>query len=108
MRVNVYHEELTGEVEVVPVEPRPGKRYIGLRFFLHSPPELHDKPDDDDRSAVTLWVGTPAEGRALLEGALGELEAWERRDWLAHEPPRRGSSLTVNAAAMAPSDRRDR
>lgn len=103
MRVNVYHEELTRDVEVVPVEPRPGKRYIGLRFILESSPKLHDEPDDDDRSAVTLWVGTSREGRELLTRALEALMDWEYRDWLAKEPDRTRES-TVNAVAMKPED----
>lgn len=71
MRVNVYHEELTNEVEIVTVEPRPGRKYIGIRFLLlQSAPELHNRPGDDDRSAVTLWVRSKVEGENLLEAAL--------------------------------------
>lgn len=77
MRVNVYHEELTREVEVVPVEPRPGRRYIGLRFILESAPALHHSADDDDRSAVTLWIGTAREGRALLFRALDAVDRYD-------------------------------
>jgi hypothetical protein len=32
-----------------------GKTYGGVRVVLHSSPRLHDRPDDDDRSAVTFW-----------------------------------------------------
>jgi hypothetical protein len=74
MRVNVYNEELTDEVEVVAVEPRPGRRYIGLRFVLESSPKLHDTPADDDRSGVTFWVGSAQRGRELLTRALQELD----------------------------------
>ncbi len=60
MRINVYAEELTTEVEVVTrvVEDDAfGRRtFYGLRFYLASPPELHHEADDDDRSAITLWV----------------------------------------------------
>ena len=112
MRVNVYHEELTREVEIVPVEPRPGKRYIGLRFLLESSPKLHDSLEDDDRSAVTLWIGSPEEGVALLEHALDGLEAWQRGDWLAKEPRSRHDRGIVGMAAenetAAPIERRGR
>ena len=60
MRINVYAQEITDEVEVV------GKwgtnyqgeqeQFFGLRFFLVSPKELHHSEDDDDRSAVTFWL----------------------------------------------------
>lgn len=60
MRINVYAEELTDEVEVVTktvTDEEFGERtFFGLRFFLKSPPELHHSEEDDDRSAITLWV----------------------------------------------------
>ena len=70
MRVNVYREEITQEVELVWTEPRPGMKYCGLRFFQKSAAELHDYPGDDDRSAVTFWVGSKDEARRLLFAAL--------------------------------------
>lgn len=73
MRINVYNEELTGDVEVVSVAPRPGKIFIGVRFFLKSPPELHHKPEDDDRSAVTFWLGSRAKASTFFVRALEEL-----------------------------------
>lgn len=58
MRVNVYSEELIGEFTVVrKPEPGPnGRLFLGVRFFMFSPKELHNTADDDDRSAVTFWV----------------------------------------------------
>ncbi len=50
MRINIYTEELTDEVEVV---EKGG--FHGLRFYLKSPEELHHDADDDDRSAITFW-----------------------------------------------------
>lgn len=35
------------------VNPR---TFHGVRFFIDSPASLHHSPEDDDRSAVTLWV----------------------------------------------------
>ncbi len=59
MRINVYHEELTNEVRFVKkyVEET-GKTYYGYRMFLKSAPDLHHTPEDDDRTAITLWFGT--------------------------------------------------
>lgn len=66
MRINVYHEEITDEAQIVWTEPRPGVRYCGIRVFLKSAPELHHRPNDDDRSAVTFWVGTLDESMIFL------------------------------------------
>jgi hypothetical protein len=61
MRVNVYAEELTDDIEVVQQfgggHPRP---FFGLRIYLRSPSELHHTPEDDDRSAVTFWFDSTA------------------------------------------------
>ena len=67
MRINVYHEELTKDAEVVWVEPRPGVKYAGLRLFQKSTPELHHRADDDDRSAVTFWVGSLDQADEMLD-----------------------------------------
>lgn len=60
MRINIYAEELTTEVQLQIKEVEDDKFgyriFYGLRFFLKSPQELHHSVEDDDRSAVTLWV----------------------------------------------------
>lgn len=82
MRINVYSEELTPEVELVTKhvedEEFGHRTFYGLRFYLDSPDSLHHSPDDDDRSAVTLWVKwTKREGtdtgllKELLDGLMG-------------------------------------
>ena len=65
MRVNVYAEELTNQVEIISKEID-GQTYTGIRFYLHLPvtdpdtgeqhqgPFMH-RPGDDDSSAVTFW-----------------------------------------------------
>lgn len=66
MRINVYAEELTDEVELVTktVDDDDGVRvFYGIRFYLKSAPELHHSENDDDRSAITIWTKwTQAEG----------------------------------------------
>jgi len=56
MRLNLYAEELTDEVELVKKVVDSGQTFYGIRFFLQSPDVLHYNSDDDDRSAVTFWV----------------------------------------------------
>ncbi len=55
MRINVYAEELTQDIEVV-TKVVDGRTFYAVRLFLKSPPELHHTVEDDDRSAITLWV----------------------------------------------------
>jgi hypothetical protein len=88
MRINVYAEELTEETELVTktvTDDKFGTRtFYGVRMYLASPPELHDDPEDDDRSAITLWVPwTRADGHdfkkvgSVLNGLLMRAsEAW--------------------------------
>lgn len=60
MRINVYAEEITTEVETVAktvTDNEFGTRtFYGIRMFLKSPSELHHSKEDDDRSAITFWV----------------------------------------------------
>lgn len=70
MRVNVYGEEITGEVRVVEKDGR-----YGLRVYLDSPASLHNTADDDDRSAVTFWGMCKVED--ILRAADIELHAWK-------------------------------
>lgn len=56
MRVNVYNEEMTNEVEVVRKSAE-GRNFVGLRFYLKSHEDMYPPHhQDDDRSAVTFWV----------------------------------------------------
>jgi hypothetical protein len=61
-RHNIYGEELTDEVALITKTTPAGRTFYGLRFYLKSPPELHHGPDDDDRSAVTIWTPWTEEG----------------------------------------------
>lgn len=78
MRINVYAEELTDDVQVVSKDVTDAefgtRTFYGVRMFLASPDELHHSPDDDDRSAITFWVpwtstrgNNPARLEAILE-----------------------------------------
>jgi hypothetical protein len=56
MRVNVYSQELTGEVLHAVKESNTGITYHAAQLILHSSEKLHHPPMDDDRSAVTFWL----------------------------------------------------
>jgi hypothetical protein len=58
VRINVYSQELTEEVELIEKKSNTGVVYYGVRMYLASPDVLHHTPDDDDRSAVTFWLPT--------------------------------------------------
>ena len=85
MRINIYSEELTDEVEVVKKDVTDelygDRSFYGVRLYLKSPEELDYSPEDDDRSAVTFWVPATNKGktmpsllRSLLTNALNALE----------------------------------
>lgn len=66
MRINVYNEEITGEVQVIEKTAwDTGVKFTGVRLFLASPDSLHNEPDDDDRSAITFWF--PSNNRETRE-----------------------------------------
>lgn len=56
MRINVYSQELTSEVNVVEKVSNTGLTYSAVQLMLHSSHMLHHPPQDDDRSAVTFWL----------------------------------------------------
>ena len=76
MRINIYAEEMTDQVELV----RKGE-FVGVRLWLHLPvtvgtaqvkgPFMH-RPDDDDSSAITFWG--KRELKVALKKALELLE----------------------------------
>jgi len=58
MRINVYHEEMMPETEVVEKYVQDtDTTYYGARIYLESSPVLHSTAEDDDRSAITFWFG---------------------------------------------------
>lgn len=68
MRINVYSQELTNEVQVEEKVSNTGLTYTAVRMILHSSEMLHHPPQDDDRSGVTFWLPKTAarrEGLAL-------------------------------------------
>ena len=56
MRINVYSQELTDETLLISKGSNTGITYHAVQMILHSSTMLHHPPEDDDRSAVTLWL----------------------------------------------------
>jgi len=56
MRINVYAEELTTEVQHASKRLNDGRYFYAIRLMLESSPKLHNTIQDDDRSAITFWV----------------------------------------------------
>jgi len=73
MRINVYSQELTDEVNVVEKVSNTGLTYSAVQLMLHSSEKLHHPPKDDDRSAVTFWLPKSAERREQLAKAFEEM-----------------------------------
>jgi hypothetical protein len=96
MRINVYAEEITGETTVVIKSPdnHPGVNFYGIRMYLDSPSVLHLTDDDDDRSAITLWVPWTKDSghqwgklRELLDNLSDELLSAEEGEHERHGTP---------------------
>ena len=75
MRINVYSQELTDEVNVIEKESNTGLIYTAVQLMLHSSPLLHHPPKDDDRSAVTFWLPKSRERRESLAKAFETMAA---------------------------------
>ena len=89
MRVNIYAEEMSDQIEIIEKEID-GQVFTGLRFYLYLPvtipkedmadgvqgeirgPFIH-RPGDDDSSAVTFWG--KQDMRKELRKALAMLDA---------------------------------
>ena len=75
MRINVYSQELTSEVNVIEKTSNTGLVYSAVQLMLHSSPMLHHPPQDDDRSAVTFWLPKSKARREELAKAFEEMAA---------------------------------
>lgn len=73
MRINVYSQELTNEVNLVSKVSNTGLTYHAVQLMLHSSPMLHHPPQDDDRSAVTIWLPKSEPRRRELAFALEKM-----------------------------------
>ncbi|SHV31488.1 Uncharacterised protein [Mycobacteroides abscessus subsp. massiliense] len=78
MRLNVYSQELIlgndptdvlmdrdgmPTTEVEEKVSNTGLIYTAVRLFIRSPKEIHQEPNDDDRSAIAFWLPKSPEKR---------------------------------------------
>ena len=85
MRINVYSQELTDEVQVEHKTSNTGIVYTAIRLILHSSPMLHHPPKDDDRSGITFWLPRSRERREQLARAFERMA-----DHIRTAPPETG------------------
>lgn len=78
MRINVYSQELTTEVNMFEKRSNTGLVYSAVQIMLHSSSRLHHPPMDDDRSAVTFWLPRSAARREELARTFEEMAAQVR------------------------------
>lgn len=78
MRVHVYSQELTDEVNLIEKKADTGIPYHGVQFVLHSSDRLHNEPGDDDRSAVTFWLPRSPDRREAMAKAFDRAAAMFR------------------------------
>lgn len=79
MRINVYSQELTSEVQTIEKKSNTGVIYHAASLVLHSSDRLHHPPMDDDRSAVVFWLPKSAERREEMAQAFDEIARIFRR-----------------------------
>lgn len=75
MRINVYSQELTDEVQMVAKKSNTGVTYHAAQLILHSSERLHHPPNDDDRSAVTFWLPKSQARRESMAAAFEQIAA---------------------------------
>lgn len=73
MRVNVYSQELTSEVQHIEKQSNTGIVYQAAMLVLHSSSMLHHPPQDDDRSGITFWLPKSLERREEMAKAFEEI-----------------------------------
>jgi hypothetical protein len=81
MRLNIYSQELLldddsavgRELELVTQQADTGITYSAVRMFLKSAECLHDRPGDDDRSAITFWLPKSKAKREVLAMLLRDM-----------------------------------
>ncbi len=78
MRINVYSQELTDEVQLDRKVSNTGVVYSAVALMLHSSPMLHHPPHDDDRSCVKFWLPKSAVRREQLATAFETMAALVR------------------------------
>ncbi len=81
MRINIYQEEITGELELVTKENVVGEdgnltTFYGVRIFLLTHDVMHHNEHDDDRNAITFWTRDKANAQELLGDLQNRVLFW--------------------------------
>lgn len=79
MRINIYSQELTSEIQTLSKASGTGVQYPAVRLFLHSSDRLHNTAFDDGRSAVTFWLPESEHRREALAKTFELMAAAVRR-----------------------------
>lgn len=86
MRLNIYSQELITDTDPPVTVVEGGDKgshteatYSFVRQYLLSAPGLHDRPGDDDRSAITWWLPKSQARREVLARQFEALAAAVRR-----------------------------
>jgi len=87
MRVNIYAEELSTDIDIIK-KTTPDGTFTGLRLYMYLPVTLGNgvqrrgkfmhHPGDDDSAAVTFWGKQDL--RLLLRKALNKLDDYYERE----------------------------
>jgi hypothetical protein len=89
VRINIYSQELILDgdrpLELITQEADTNVVYSGVRIYLKSPEALHDRPGDDDRSAITFWLPKSQRNRFELEALFDAMSAM-----VSEAPPETG------------------
>jgi hypothetical protein len=75
MRINVYSQEITSEVQTESKVSNTGLTYSAVRLILHSSPMVHHPPRDDDRSGITFWLPKSPQRREELAATFEAMAA---------------------------------
>lgn len=74
MRTNIYSQEITDEVKLIEKIGPDGQIFSAVQLMLHSSDMLHQPPnhngDDDDRSAISLWLPKSPDRREIVAKTL--------------------------------------
>lgn len=73
MRINVYSQELTPEVQRVEKTSNTGVVYSAAMLMLHSSLMLHHPPEDDDRTGIAFWLPKSAARREEMAQAFEQI-----------------------------------
>lgn len=77
MRINVYSQELTSEVQQITKKSNTSITYSAAQLIMHSSEKLHHPTEendyDDDRTAIIFWLPKSKERREEMAQAFEQI-----------------------------------